>query len=161
MPRWRPRYLGLRAVVAKSFARIHGQNLINFGVLPLTFVDPADYVAIQAGDVLRLVGVRRALAEEHELVVENVDAPAKLPGGSFPVTPAGTVRAQRGIDQLDERAPRRLASSSMIGTATLPQSACRGAVMWAGVSRRSVLGPLHDGGCVWGSARSHAAMKKG
>ncbi len=67
-----PQFLGLRAVVVKSFARIHAQNLINFGVLPLTFVDPADYVAIQAGDVLRLVGVRRALAEEHQLVVENV-----------------------------------------------------------------------------------------
>jgi aconitate hydratase len=67
-----PQFLGLRAVVVKSFARIHAQNLINFGVLPLTFVDPADYVAIQAGDVLRLVDVRRALAEEHELLVENV-----------------------------------------------------------------------------------------
>jgi aconitate hydratase len=67
-----PQFLGLRAVVVKSFARIHAQNLINFGVLPLTFVDPADYIAIQAGDVLRLVGVRRALAEEHELLVENV-----------------------------------------------------------------------------------------
>jgi aconitate hydratase len=67
-----PQFLGLRAVVVKSFARIHAQNLINFGVLPLTFVDPSDYIAIQAGDVLRLVGVRRALAEEHELLVENV-----------------------------------------------------------------------------------------
>jgi len=67
-----PQFLGLRAVVVKSFARIHAQNLINFGVLPLTFVDPADYVGIQAGDVLRLVGVRRALSEEHELLVENV-----------------------------------------------------------------------------------------
>lgn len=67
-----PQFLGLRAVVVKSFARIHAQNLINFGVLPLTFVDPADYIAIQAGDVLRLVGVRRALAEEQELMVENV-----------------------------------------------------------------------------------------
>ena len=67
-----PQFLGLRAVVVKSFARIHAQNLINFGVLPLTFVDPADYVAIQAGDVLRLVGVRRALAREDELLVENV-----------------------------------------------------------------------------------------
>jgi aconitate hydratase len=67
-----PQFLGLRAVVVKSFARIHAQNLINFGVLPLTFVDPADYLAIQAGDVLRLLGVRRALAEEQELLVENV-----------------------------------------------------------------------------------------
>jgi aconitate hydratase len=67
-----PQFLGLRAVVVKSFARIHAQNLINFGVLPLTFVDPADYIAIEAGDVLRLVDVRRALAEEHKLRVENV-----------------------------------------------------------------------------------------
>jgi aconitate hydratase len=67
-----PQFLGLRAVVVKSFARIHAQNLINFGVLPLTFVDPADYLAIQPGDVLRLLGVRRALAEEQELPVENV-----------------------------------------------------------------------------------------
>ena len=58
--------------VVKSFARIHAQNLINFGVLPLTFVDPAEYIGIQAGDVLRLVGIRHALAEEQELLVENV-----------------------------------------------------------------------------------------
>ncbi len=62
----------LRAVLVKGFARIHSQNLINFGVLPLTFVDPIDYDGIQAGDVLRLAGVRRALAEGGELVVENV-----------------------------------------------------------------------------------------
>jgi aconitate hydratase len=46
------RYLGLRAVLAKSFARIHRQNLVNFGVLPLEFADPADYDRIQPGDVL-------------------------------------------------------------------------------------------------------------
>jgi aconitate hydratase len=67
-----PQFLGLRAVVAKSFARIHAQNLINFGVLPLTFVAPGDYAAIQAHDVLRLVDVRHALAEGAELLIENV-----------------------------------------------------------------------------------------
>ena len=67
-----PQFLGLRAVLAKSFARIHAQNLINFGVLPLTFVAPNDYATIEAGDVLRLVHVRRALAEGAELLVENV-----------------------------------------------------------------------------------------
>ncbi len=67
-----PQYLGLRAVLAKGFARIHSQNLINFGVLPLTFVDPADYDGIQAGDVLRLTALRRVLTEGSELVVENV-----------------------------------------------------------------------------------------
>ena len=67
-----PQYLGLRAVLAKGFARIHAQNLINFGVLPLTFVDPADYDRLQAGDVLRLTELRRALTEGGELAVENV-----------------------------------------------------------------------------------------
>jgi len=67
-----PQYLGLRAVLAKGFARIHSQNLINFGVLPLTFVDPADYDGIQAGDLLRLTGIRRTLTEGGGPVVENV-----------------------------------------------------------------------------------------
>ncbi|MCK9188777.1 aconitate hydratase [Acidithiobacillus sp.] len=49
-----PRYLGVRAVLVKSFARIHLANLINFGILPLTFVDAADYARVQAGDQLSL-----------------------------------------------------------------------------------------------------------
>jgi aconitate hydratase len=56
-----PRHLGLRAVLARSFARIHWQNLANFGVLPLTFADPADYDGIAQGDVVRLSGVHGAL----------------------------------------------------------------------------------------------------
>ncbi len=67
-----PQYLGLRAVLAKGFARIHAQNLVNFGVLPLTFVDPADYDRLQAGDVLRLTDLRRVLTQGGELAVENV-----------------------------------------------------------------------------------------
>jgi aconitate hydratase len=57
-----PRHLGLRAVIAKSYARIHWQNLANFGVLPLEFDDPTDYDRITAGDRLRLEGLREALA---------------------------------------------------------------------------------------------------
>ncbi|MFN2427196.1 MAG: aconitate hydratase [Candidatus Binatia bacterium] len=67
-----PRYLGLRAVIACSFARIHEQNLINFGVLPLTFVSAADREEVQAGDVLRLAGLHGELPSRHELTVENV-----------------------------------------------------------------------------------------
>ncbi len=67
-----PQYLGLRAVLSKGFARIHAQNLINFGVLALTFVDPADYDGIQAGDVLRLADLRRVLVAGGDLLVENV-----------------------------------------------------------------------------------------
>jgi aconitate hydratase len=73
-----PQYLGLRAVLAKGFARIHAQNLINFGVLPLTFVDPADYDSIQAGDVMRLTDLRRVLTEGNELIVENVTRKVKF-----------------------------------------------------------------------------------
>jgi aconitate hydratase len=57
-----PRYLGLRVVIAKSFARIHGQNLANFGILPLQFTDPGDYDRLQQGDVLAFTGLHRQLS---------------------------------------------------------------------------------------------------
>jgi len=56
-----PRYLGVRLKIAKSFARIHKSNLINFGILPLTFGDPSDYEAIHQGDKVRITGVRKLL----------------------------------------------------------------------------------------------------
>ncbi|SCK08352.1 aconitate hydratase [Streptomyces sp. WMMB 322] len=62
-----PRHLGLRAVVAKSFARIHWQNLVNFGVLPLEFEDCGDGERISSGDVLRLDGLRDALGEDADV----------------------------------------------------------------------------------------------
>ncbi len=65
-----PRYLGLRAVLAKRFSRIHGQNLVNFGVLPLTFADPDDYDALEPGDVLVLEGIRDAVSAGEDLTVE-------------------------------------------------------------------------------------------
>ena len=49
-----PKYLGVKAIIAKSFARIHMANLVNFGILPLTFVNKQDYVGIAQGDVLEL-----------------------------------------------------------------------------------------------------------
>lgn len=58
-----PRYLGLRVVVAKSFARIHWQNLANFGVLPLEFVDPDDYERIERDAVLHFTELRAALQD--------------------------------------------------------------------------------------------------
>ncbi|MDI9474768.1 MAG: aconitate hydratase [Bacillota bacterium] len=47
-----PMYLGVKAVIAKSFARIHKANLVNFGILPLEFADPEDYDSLEQGDVL-------------------------------------------------------------------------------------------------------------
>jgi aconitate hydratase len=67
-----PAFLGLRAVIAKSFARIHGQNLVNFGVAPLLFCDPADHDAIEAGDVLRIDGLHAALRERTPIDVADV-----------------------------------------------------------------------------------------
>ena len=52
-----PLYLGVRAVVAKSFARIHAANLINAGILPLCFADPADYDRLEQGEPLRLCDI--------------------------------------------------------------------------------------------------------
>ncbi len=56
-----PMYLGIRCVIAKSFARIHAANLINAGILPLTFADPADYDALEQGAVLQLQSLKAGM----------------------------------------------------------------------------------------------------
>jgi aconitate hydratase len=66
-----PRYLGLRLVIAKSYARIHWQNLVNFGVLPLEFTDPGDYDDIHQGDQLVAGNARDALTEGARIDVRN------------------------------------------------------------------------------------------
>jgi aconitate hydratase len=73
-----PRFLGLRAVIAKNFARIHAQNLVNFGVLPLTFVDPEDYEEIQSCDKLRLSNLAQLLATDNALLVDNLTRKRKI-----------------------------------------------------------------------------------
>ena len=64
-----PMYLGIKAVLAKSFARIHAANLVNFGIVPLLFDEAADYEAIAEGDVLFLDF--SALAPDAPVRVEN------------------------------------------------------------------------------------------
>src|SRR3954466_118634 len=59
-----PRYLGLRAVIAKYFARIHWQNLVNFGIVPLEFANPGDYDRVEQGDVLVLDNLHERLADD-------------------------------------------------------------------------------------------------
>ena len=56
-----PLYLGVRAVIAKSFARIHAANLVNAGIMPLTFADPADYERLSQGDDLELSGIMEGI----------------------------------------------------------------------------------------------------
>ncbi len=65
-----PLYLGVRAVIAKSFARIHAANLVNAGIIPLTFGDPADYDKIGAGDVLSFSELRAGI-ESGTVTVKN------------------------------------------------------------------------------------------
>ncbi len=66
-----PRYLGLRVVLAKSFARIHWQNLVNFGILPLTFQNGKDYDAIGLDDVLSLEGLHKLTHGQTKITVRN------------------------------------------------------------------------------------------
>lgn len=68
-----PRYLGLRAVLAESFARIHKANLINFGILPLEFVEPAVRQSLGQGDRLALGGLKN-LAPNAVLTVKNLSS---------------------------------------------------------------------------------------
>jgi aconitate hydratase len=64
-------YLGVKAVIAKSFERIHCANLINFGILPLTFSNPGDYEKIQKGDPLEIDGILKALDDGAGLTLKN------------------------------------------------------------------------------------------
>jgi aconitate hydratase len=66
-----PRYLGVRAVIAKSFARIHWQNLMNFGILPLTFKNSKDYDAVEQGDELVVRDLRTAIKNGKEVKLTN------------------------------------------------------------------------------------------
>src|SRR5699024_6483509 len=68
-----PRYLGLRAVIVKDFARIHWQNLVNFGVLPLTFANEEDYDRLEAGDVLEFTNLRDTIQQQQEFAVQVKD----------------------------------------------------------------------------------------
>ncbi len=73
-----PMYLGIRCVLAVSFARIHAANLINAGILPLTFADPADYAKIAQGHTLRLTGIGDAMAAG-KVPVLDVDTGEMIP----------------------------------------------------------------------------------
>ena len=75
-----PLYLGIKAVVAKSFARIHVANLINFGIVPMTLANPADYDKFAEGDKIAIVGFKEAVAGKTEatLVNKTNGAEAKL-----------------------------------------------------------------------------------
>jgi aconitate hydratase len=66
-----PRYLGQRAVIAKSYARIGWQNLVNFGIPPLEFENEKDYEDIDQGDILSVNGIRSAIEKDEEIIIHN------------------------------------------------------------------------------------------
>ena len=80
-----PMYLGVRAIITKSFARIHKANLINYGIIPITFVNPKDYDIIEQGSILELMNIEEAL---------ETDAPFKILCGATVI---------EGVNDLAER----------------------------------------------------------
>jgi aconitate hydratase len=67
-----PMFLGIQAVLVRSFARIHRSNLINFGILPLQFERPEDYERVENGDVVRINGILETIGSSQHYAVENV-----------------------------------------------------------------------------------------
>ena len=68
-----PMYLGVKAVLARSFSRIHKSNLVNFGILPLEFMDPGDYEKIGLGSKIRIENVVQTLQTEALAMRSQID----------------------------------------------------------------------------------------
>ncbi|MBE6382167.1 MAG: aconitate hydratase [Lentisphaerae bacterium] len=73
-----PMYLGVKAVIAKSIERIHRANLVNFGIVPFTFVDPSDYDSLQQGETLSLKGIRTAVEGNGEMTIHTASGDIKV-----------------------------------------------------------------------------------
>lgn len=73
-----PRYLGVQIVLVKSFARIHLANLINFGIIPLTFDNPNDYENIKLSDKIEFFDIKNIIKENKDLIVKIADKNIKL-----------------------------------------------------------------------------------
>lgn len=74
-----PLYLGVKAVVAKSFARIHVANLVNAGILPLTFKEPADYDKLTQGDTLRIINIKDSFGGDAEIKLVDETKGLEIP----------------------------------------------------------------------------------
>ena len=78
-----PMYLGIRCVIAKSFARIHIANLINAGILPLTFADPADYDALTEGSKLTFTDLKEGIATGTVIMTDGTSGKKITLNGEF------------------------------------------------------------------------------
>ena len=67
-----PMFLGVKAVIAKSFERIHSANLINFGIIPLTFKSESDYDEIESGDEIEIPNIRELISKNEPLIAKNI-----------------------------------------------------------------------------------------
>jgi aconitate hydratase len=67
-----PMFLGVKVVIAKSFERIHSANLINFGIIPLTFKTETDYDLIESGDEIQIPNIRTVISNNEPLIVKNI-----------------------------------------------------------------------------------------
>jgi aconitate hydratase len=67
-----PLHLGVKAIIAKSYARIHHINLINLGIMPLTFADPDEWEGLELGDELEISGIHEALRAGRTLEAKNL-----------------------------------------------------------------------------------------
>ena len=74
-----PMYLGVKAIVAKSVERIHAANLVNFGILPLTFADPAGYDKVEQGDEIEIPRIRETLDAGEPLVLVDKSKGLEIP----------------------------------------------------------------------------------
>ena len=97
-----PRFLGLRVVIARSFARIHWQNLVSFGVLPLTFADASDYDSLANGDVVGIANVPAELEDGAKALCVSV------------TSPSGASRSLEVVHQLSERQVATLLAGGVI-----------------------------------------------
>ncbi|MCB0339399.1 MAG: aconitate hydratase, partial [Bdellovibrionales bacterium] len=93
-----PRYLGVRIVLAKSFARIHRQNLVNFGIIPLTFESEQDYESVSEGQIFNVSNLHADLNEFTEFVFVSID-------GTF---------SFRAIGELSQRQKEMLLAGGLI-----------------------------------------------
>ena len=73
-----PMFLGVKAVIAKSFERIHSANLVNFGILPLVFKDPIDYSKVEKGDSLQISKIGANLDSGDDLILDVLNKSLKI-----------------------------------------------------------------------------------
>ncbi|MDR0424495.1 MAG: aconitate hydratase, partial [Clostridiales Family XIII bacterium] len=100
-----PLYLGVRFVVAKSFARIHRANLINSGILPLVFENPADYDRLGQDQILTIKDARQQVLDEQVIVVDVEGAGSFKARMGLSPSEAAMIIAGGKINMIRENAP--------------------------------------------------------